>query len=78
MLTSIANLVDKMHSKGRGAVARHIIAQLVEQFGILIGQSTAGQIIDKLGLLWAPMKEIKHTFAAYCKVLMRNYLIKLY
>ena len=77
MLTSIANLVDKMHSEGRGVVARHVIAHSVDEFDTLIGQTTAGRIIDKLGLSWAPMKEVKHIFAAYCKVVMRNYLIQL-
>ena len=66
-----------MHSEGRGVVARHIIAHLVDQFDTLIHRRTAGRMIDKLELSWAPMKETKHTFAAYWKVVMRNYLIKL-
>ena len=66
-----------MHSEGRGVGARHIIAHLVDKFNTLIHRRTAGWMIDKLGLSWAPMKETKHTFAAYQKVVMRNYLIKL-
>ena len=30
MLNSVANLVEKMHSEGRGVVTRHIIAHLVD------------------------------------------------
>ena len=77
MLHSITNLVDSMHSEGKGVVARHIIAHLLEKYQTLVHRTTVGRWFDKLGLTWAPMKEVDRTFAKCRKVIMRKYLVQL-
>ena len=77
MQCSVGLLVDTMHSEGKGVVARHIIAHLLDCYEILIHRRTAGRIVRQLGLTWAPMKPMQRTFASYRKVVMRNYLVKL-
>ena len=77
MLRSIALLVDTMHSEGKGVVARHITAHLLDDFEILIHRRTTDRLVHQLGLTWAPMTAAKRTFASYRKVVMRNYLVKL-
>ena len=77
MMVGIASLVDERHSQGKGVVARNIVAYLYDQFNLLIHRTTAGRMISKLGLSWAPMKAYKSTFASHRKKQIRDFIIKI-
>ena len=77
MFKELAKIVDATHSTGKVIVSKMVISHFIDNFGVLIHQTTVGRMMNRLGLKWGTIKPEVRTYAAYRLRSVRDYLLAL-